>query len=143
MERNKLEITLSVPEDFGRLSRDLELTIFRLVQECLTNIHRHSESESAAILITTEGENVVLQVQDAGKGIRPEKLSELRSQGGGVGIKGMRERVRQCEGRMDIESNSTGTKISFRFPVLKTPTPKSERRITNFRLFDNTFSGLR
>ena len=93
----------------------------------LTNIHRHSESESAAILITTEGENVVLQVQDAGKGIRPEKLSELRSQGGGgVGIKGMRDRVRQCESRMDIESNSTGTKISFRFPVLKTATPKSE-----------------
>jgi signal transduction histidine kinase len=116
-ERNGLEITLDVPENFTRLSREMELVMFRLVQECLTNIHRHSDSKSARIRIAHDGENVSLEVRDEGKGISPQRLSQIQSQGSGVGIRGMRERVRHFGGNMKIESNGAGTKISFQFPI--------------------------
>jgi signal transduction histidine kinase len=116
-ERSGLEITLDVPEDFKRLSREMELVMFRLVQESLTNIHRHSGSKSAVIRLARNGGSVSLEVQDSGKGISAEKLSEIQSQGSGVGIRGMRERSRHFGGHMMIESNHKGTKISFQFPV--------------------------
>jgi len=90
------------------------------VQECLTNIHRHSESESAVIRIARDGENVVLEVQDQGKGISPERMAEIQAQRTGGGIRGMRERTRQFDGHMNIDSNPSGTKISFNLPVPKT-----------------------
>jgi PAS domain S-box-containing protein len=116
-ERNGLEITLDVPENFTRLSREMELVMFRLVQECLTNIHRHSESKNARIRIARDNESVSLEVQDEGKGISAQRLAQIQSQGSGVGIRGMRERVRHFGGNMKIESNGAGTKISFEFPV--------------------------
>jgi PAS domain S-box-containing protein len=115
-ERNGLEITLQVPDNFERLSREMELVMFRLVQECLTNIHRHSGSKTARIRIAHEGGSVSLEVQDEGKGISAEKLSQIQSQGSGVGVRGMRERVRHFGGNMNIESTGAGTKISFQFP---------------------------
>jgi signal transduction histidine kinase len=127
-ERSGLDVNLDVSEDFGRLPLEMELVMFRLIQECLTNIHRHSGSKSAVIGLAREEESVSLEVQDGGKGISPEKLSQIQAQGSGVGIRGMRERVRQFDGRMNIESNEKGTKISFKFP-LKTPTPKRESKI--------------
>ena len=90
--------------------------MFRLVQECLTNIHRHSGSKSAAILIAHDAEGLALEIEDKGKGIPPEKLSALQSQGSGMGIRGMRERVRHFGGQMHIASDKRGTTISFRFP---------------------------
>jgi signal transduction histidine kinase len=116
-ERSGLEITLDVPEDFTRLSREMELVMFRLVQESLTNIHRHSDSKSAVIRLRRNTDNVSLEVQDHGKGISAEKLSEIQSQGSGVGIRGMRERARHFGGHMMIESSCKGTKISFQFPL--------------------------
>ena len=121
-ERNGLEIKLEVKEDFGRLSRELELVMFRLVQECLTNIHRHSGSRSAVIRLTQESGNICLEVQDHGRGISRERLAEIKAKGSGVGITGMRERVRQFGGRMEIESNSEGTKILFVLPQGKSAT---------------------
>ena len=115
-ERNGLAITLVVEPDFGRLSREMELVMFRLVQECLTNIHRHSGSKSAFITIARNVENVSLEVRDEGKGISPERLAEIQSKGSGVGITGMRERVRQFGGQMAIESNERGTTVWFTFP---------------------------
>jgi signal transduction histidine kinase len=91
--------------------------MFRLVQECLTNIYRHSGSKSALLRIAREAGGVSLAGQDHGKGISPEKLSEIQSQGSGVGIRGMRERARHFGGQMLIESNHKGTKISFKFPT--------------------------
>jgi signal transduction histidine kinase len=116
-ERSGLEIKLHLPEDFGRLPREMELVIFRLVQECLTNIHRHSGSKSAVIVIARDENNVSLDVQDEGKGIPPERLSQIQLQGSGVGLRGMRERVRHFAGEMNIRSNSAGTNISFKFPL--------------------------
>jgi len=124
-ERSGLDITLEVPTEFERLSREMELVMFRLVQECLTNIHRHSGSKTAVIRVSGDGNGVMLVVQDSGKGISPEKLREVHSQGSGVGIRGMRERARHFGGHMLIESNHKGTKISFNFP-LKNSSSKHE-----------------
>jgi PAS domain S-box-containing protein len=115
-ERSGLQISLEVPEHFERLSREMELVMFRLVQESLTNIHRHSGSKSAVIRVARDGDSVSLEIQDKGKGISQEKLSRLQSQGSGVGIRGMRERTRHFGGHMLIESNQKGTRISFKFP---------------------------
>lgn len=119
-ERTGLNISLNIPEDFGRLQGDIELVIFRLVQECLTNIHRHSGSKTASIRLSRGRNTVVLEVRDEGKGIRPEKLSDLQSGGSGVGIRGMRERVAQLSGEMIVESDSSGTRISVTIPISKT-----------------------
>jgi PAS domain S-box-containing protein len=121
-ERTDLEIELSVSEDFGRLPADLELTIFRIVQEGLTNIHRHSGSKTATLRLSRSADSVLLRIEDHGKGITPEKLAALRAQRTGVGITGMRERVRHLKGVMDIQSNGTGATISVTFPVPMVPT---------------------
>jgi PAS domain S-box-containing protein len=123
-ERNGLEINFRVGEDFGRLTREVELVMFRLVQECLTNIHRHSGSKRASIRIGREDGKIFLQVQDEGKGILPERLAEIQAKGSGVGITGMRERVRQFGGQMEIKSNGRGTTIAFTIPMAA-PSPRS------------------
>jgi PAS domain S-box-containing protein len=115
-QRSGLDIRLTIPENFERLPDELELVMFRLVQECLTNIHRHSDSKNAAIRIAFEDNGIYLEVQDEGKGIPAEKLAQIQSHGSGVGIRGMRERVRHLQGDMNIESNGCGTRISVRFP---------------------------
>jgi PAS domain S-box-containing protein len=115
-ERSGLEITQSIPEDFGRLSEEMELRIFRIVQECLTNVHRHSGSKVAAIRLKRTDQTVFLEIEDNGRGISPERLAEIQSHGAGVGVRGMRERVLQCGGDMKIESEGWGTKISISFP---------------------------
>ena len=119
-ERSGLAIDLKVPENFGRLPSEMELLIFRLVQECLTNIHRHSGSKTALIRIEREENSVHVEVEDQGRGMSPERLAEIQSQGTGVGIRGMRERVRHFRGDLVIESNGSGTKVYATLP-LKTP----------------------
>ena len=125
-KRSGLGITLQVPPDFERLPREMELVMFRLVQECLTNIHRHSGSKTAAIRIARDGEGVSLEVRDEGKGISAQKLSEIQSRGGGVGIRGMRERLRHFGGNMKIESDDSGTRIVFKFPFPMDAAPPAE-----------------
>ena len=93
------------------------MILFRLVQECLTNVHRHSGSKSATINLAREGASISLEVQDQGRGIPPEKLAEIQTHGAGVGIQGMRERVRQFHGEMSIESDESGTRIFVVLPV--------------------------
>jgi signal transduction histidine kinase len=89
--RSEIRIDLEVPDNFGRLAKDLETAIFRVVQECLTNVHRHSGSPVADIRLSRSADYVHLEVRDEGKGIPPEKLSEMSLNGApGVGIRGMR-----------------------------------------------------
>jgi signal transduction histidine kinase len=116
-ERSDLKIQLDAPEDFGRLSSDLELAIFRIVQECLTNIHRHSESKTARIALSRNRGTVCLKVEDEGKGISAEKLAGIQAQRSGVGISGMRERVHHLGGVLAIQSEGKGTRILASFPV--------------------------
>src|SRR6266852_1857563 len=120
-ERSKIIVDLELPEDLGRLSQDSETAIFRIVQECLTNIHRHSESPVARIRISRFDGQVSLEVEDRGKGIPQEKRNAMDSGGtAGVGIRGMRERVRQLGGSLEINSNDTGTVVVARLPVAST-----------------------
>jgi PAS domain S-box-containing protein len=115
--RSGLKITLDVPKDLQHLGPEIDLLIFRLVQECLTNIYRHAGSKTATIRLAIEGRDVKLTVEDQGKGMSPEKLAKVQSRGSGVGLQGMRERVRQVNGQMDVQSSSAGTKIAFHFPA--------------------------
>jgi len=87
------------------------------VQECLTNIHRHSESKTALIRVEHEHGKIHVLVQDEGKGMSHQKLAAIQSQGSGVGIRGMRERVHYLGGELTIESNNSGTKVSAVFPA--------------------------
>jgi len=118
MERSKLEVDLDLPDDFGRLPRELETAIFRIVQECLTNIHKHSESPVAKVRIVRADHRIRVEVEDRGRGIPPEKREALESGGAvGVGISGIRERLRQLDGSLEIRSGSPGTLIVASLPV--------------------------
>ena len=127
-ERSGLEVQLDVPKEFGRLPHDMELLIFRLVQECLTNIHRHSESKTASIRIARESNQITLDIRDQGKGMSPARLAEIQSGRSGVGIGGMRERLRQFEGIMKIESDSSGTRIFATIPLPKSASPEDKSK---------------
>jgi signal transduction histidine kinase len=117
-QRSKIKVDLEFPPDFERLARESETAIFRTIQECLTNIHRHSESPTARIRITASADHVLVEVEDRGRGIPLEKQVEMASTGTlGVGIRGMRERFRQLGGSLEIHSNGKGTLVVARLPV--------------------------
>jgi signal transduction histidine kinase len=118
-QRSELAVTLDMRKDFGRLTTEMELVIFRLVQECLTNIHRHSESKTAVIRIDRDSDNIQVEVTDKGRGISPERLAEIESGLPGVGIRGMKERLRQFCGVLNIKSDGSGTSILVTIPIPK------------------------
>jgi signal transduction histidine kinase len=115
-ERSGIRMSLEMPPDFGRLKPDVELALFRLVQEALSNIHRHSGSRTAVVRLVRSPKEVVLELKDAGRGMR---LSFLESTGRiGVGIPGMRERVKELNGRFAIDSSpEMGVTIRASVPV--------------------------
>jgi PAS domain S-box-containing protein len=117
-ERSKIDINLDMPENFDRLTSDQEIALFRVIQECLTNIHRHSGSPKAAIRIARQGGRVCLEIRDEGKGIPLEKRHALDdAQPAGVGLRGMRERLRQLGGNLEIQSSERGTFVTATLPV--------------------------
>jgi PAS domain S-box-containing protein len=117
VERSGIAIELNISENFGRLPPEMELAIFRVVQECLTNIHRHAESKTASIRVAREKASIRIEVRDEGKGIAPQRLAEIQTQGSGVGIGGIRERLRRFQGEMKIDSNGSGTVVSATIPI--------------------------
>jgi PAS domain S-box-containing protein len=117
-ERSSIKVDLEIPSDFGRLPDELEIAIFRIIQECLTNIHRHSGSTTATIRLHQAGDRLTVQVQDSGKGIPREKQHELIESGrGGVGFAGMRERLRRLSGTLEIKSDGSGTMVTASLKV--------------------------
>ncbi|HEV2400431.1 MAG TPA: ATP-binding protein [Candidatus Sulfotelmatobacter sp.] len=116
-QRSRIQVSLDVPPQLARLERGLELCLFRIVQECLTNIHRHSESKTAGIRIACDNEVLTLQVRDQGRGISSEKLSDIQAAGSGVGIRGMRERVRHFGGEISFKSDGSGTAVCVTVPI--------------------------
>jgi signal transduction histidine kinase len=117
-QRSKINVDLDLPKRLGRLPREVETAIFRVVQECLTNIHRHSGSPTASIRLRHPDGEVLVEIADQGKGIPPEKREMLALNGTpGVGIRGMRERIRQLGGTLEINSNVTGTIVTVRLPA--------------------------
>jgi signal transduction histidine kinase len=117
-ERSNIRVSVEVPAEMERFSPDLETAIFRVVQECLTNIHRHSGSATASIRLDRAPEGITLEIADQGKGIPEEKLPSRAVAGkAGVGLRGMWERVRQFGGDMEISSRGTGTIIKVILPL--------------------------
>lgn len=119
-QRSGLAVQLEMREDFGRVAHEIELLVFRIVQECLTNVLRHSGAKTASIRVARDPEGSVdIEIKDEGKGMSAEKLSKLHSGVSGVGVRGMRDRVRQLNGSMKIESNSSGTRVAVHLPHRK------------------------
>lgn len=120
-ERSGIKITLSLPQQLGRLHPDVEIALFRALQEGLTNVHRHSGSSMVGIHVTLDTNHVRMEIQDNGKGIAANRLKRLKEGAGeaGVGIAGMRERVRELGGSLEIESDTNGTKVIVTLPTSK------------------------
>lgn len=130
--RSKIKVALDLPEDFGRLPRESETAIFRVVQECLTNIHRHSESPIARIRLRQHDDQVSVEIEDKGKGIPPEKQEEMNSSGTpGVGIRGMRERLRQLGGTLEFRSNGSGTLVTVQLPLTESSSSPNAIEVTD------------
>ena len=118
IQRSGIAVKLEIAADLGRLPRELELMLFRIVQESLTNIHRHSGSRTATIRIARYAKEVVMQISDQGHGIaRNLNGGVLTLARVGVGIAGMRERVRQMGGRLEIRSRASGTDVEVVAPL--------------------------
>jgi PAS domain S-box-containing protein len=117
-QRSNIQTTLDIPQQFQRLSPEMEIAIFRMVQECLTNIHRHSGSPSCSIKIVRDADRLRIEVKDSGRGIPKSKQLTLVSSGG-VGLRGMQERIRQLGGTLEIKSSPNGTVIAATLPVLR------------------------
>jgi PAS domain S-box-containing protein len=117
-ERSKIKVNLEIPNGFERLPQELETAIFRVVQESLTNIHRHSGSRVAAIHVARAGNEVKVEVRDQGKGMPagPNGASRAHRRMG-VGIQGMHERITQLGGRFEIHSGKKGTTVVASVPV--------------------------
>jgi len=118
-ERSGIRVDLEIQEDIGRLPQELENALFRVVQQSLANIHRHSGSKVAQIRIKTDAESLAAEICDEGRGIPPEMLRGFHegTRLVGVGMAGMRERIRDMGGHFDIRSSETGTTIAVLLPL--------------------------
>jgi len=117
-ERSGIDVEFDIPENFGRLPRDLEIALFRVLQESLTNIHRHAKSPRAHVSLQLLADKLILRVKDFGNGIPHELLATFQTKGTniGIGLSGMRERVRELRGDLDIQSSASGTVVSVTLP---------------------------
>ena len=118
-ERSGISVDLNLPHDLGRLPALVELTLFRVLQESLTNIHRHSRSPQAQITVSRLPGGIEIEVRDRGKGMSPDVLEKFLANDGsvGIGLAGMRERVRDLGGRIEIRSDESGTLITASLPA--------------------------
>jgi len=117
--RTGVQLTVDLPDSDERLPRDLELTLFRVLQEALSNIQRHSKSTKAEVQFRADRKNASLNIRDFGVGLPPSMIRNFKENGSsvGVGLAGMKERVRERNGKFEIQSDSAGTFISATFPV--------------------------
>jgi signal transduction histidine kinase len=119
-KRSGVQLKADIAEPPSRLSRDVEIALFRVVQEALTNIHRHSQSRSAEISFHGNPDLLALTIKDHGVGIGKEALEQFKSAGtGGVGLAGMRERVRELGGTFEVTSSGDGTLLQVTVPMKK------------------------
>jgi len=118
--RSGLDVRLQLPEDLERLPAEEELAFFRVAQEALTNVHRHSSSPWAALRLSERTGELVLEVEDGGQGISHPSSQAEEGPGLGVGVMGMRERIRQLGGAFSVESMPTGTLIRASLPLVST-----------------------
>ena len=120
-QRSGIQVSLVLPEKLKRLPGSVELALFRVLQESLTNIHRHSHSASAEISLSLHAEEIRLWVRDKGRGVAPDVLEGIQTNSSyvGVGLVGLRERLRELGGRLEVRSDSPGTSIIASLPIPK------------------------
>jgi signal transduction histidine kinase len=118
-QRSGIAVKMDLPDDVDRLPKAIELALFRVLQESLTNIHRHSGSSKAEVALKLSPDRVILEVRDFGKGIPQDLLKNFQAKGTnfGVGLAGMRERLRELGGQLDIQSRASGTLVSVTMPL--------------------------
>lgn len=112
-KRAGTHITVDVAKDLGRLEGNREIVIFRIIQEGLANVHRHSGSATANIKLRYSGQNVILEITDQGRGLQLDSEGKTKY---GVGIKSMQERLRPFRGTLEVTSSASGTKLTAILP---------------------------
>jgi len=120
MKRSGIQTTFEVSSELQRLPPDTEIALFRVLQECLTNVHRHSGSPTAEVRLWISDETVFLQVSDVGKGMKLQKTTEVGRDEAvtiGVGLRGMSERMRELGGKLDLSSDDQGTTVTASVPI--------------------------
>ena len=115
--RSKIEVDLQLDSDLGRLPAEIEITMFRVVQECLTNVYRHSGSDFCSILVQRDAQRLCMQIRDTGHGMRMRADGEIST---GVGLRGMQERLRRLGGTLQIQANENGTTVLIEVPLTET-----------------------
>jgi signal transduction histidine kinase len=120
-KRSGIQVCCDVPQKIERPPRLCELVLFRVLQESLTNVHRHSGASRASISLKVDNNQLKLEVSDNGGGIAEERLQRFSAstENAGVGIAGMRERVHELGGRLDIRSGKSGTIVNVVVPLLQ------------------------
>jgi len=123
-QRSKIAVTLDAPDGL-KLPKELELTLFRVLQEGLTNIHRHSGSDKAEVVVAATPRTIIMTVTDHGKGIPASVLANFKTSKSpaGVGLAGMRGRVADIDGKLELESSSIGTILRLTIPHAHVPHP--------------------
>jgi PAS domain S-box-containing protein len=121
IQRTKVNVDFQVSDELGRLPHDMEIALFRIVQECLTNVYRHSGSQIAEVRLEKEPTGVFLSVSDQGKGLPESTLTGQNSPSVsfGVGLRGMAERVRQLGGSMAVKRGRPGTIVEVNLPLTR------------------------
>ena len=115
-ERSAMKVDLQISENFNRLPQEMEIALFRVVQECLTNIHRHSGSATADIRVNRNAAGVDVEISDTGRGIPPNRRRDGKIISG-VGLMGIEERMRQFGGSVQIMSSEKGTAVVAHIPL--------------------------
>jgi signal transduction histidine kinase len=117
-KRSGIQVNLHLAEVVERLPKQIELALFRVLQESLTNVHRHAKASTVDIEVLCTDDLVILAVSDDGRGLHPDVLQRFRGgHAGGIGLAGMRERLAELGGRLEVDSGPTGTRIRAILPT--------------------------
>jgi two-component system, NarL family, sensor kinase len=118
--RSGIAVDLELPSSFERLDQDVETALFRVVQEALMNVHRHAGSSRASIRLCRNGDGLTLEVEDRGRGLPTIVLEQLPTGGGalGLGVAGMRERLQDLGGTLEVASSENGTTVRAHVPLV-------------------------
>jgi two-component system NarL family sensor kinase len=132
-KRSGIEVTLDLATERERLPLNVEVALFRVLQEALTNVHRHSGATQVSVCFQRKSETAVLEVRDSGSGIPAERLLRLRQGNAetGVGMAGMRERLNELNGTLEVESDGPGTGLRATVPLPKPAKRRSTHRGDN------------
>jgi signal transduction histidine kinase len=129
-KRCGLKVSLQLAKITDRLPKDVELALFRVLQEALTNVHRHAEAKSIEVILTSSAGRIILAVHDDGRGVSREVLARFRSGlSSGVGLAGMRERLAELHGTLEVESLPRGTVIRASIPTVERSTSQARAAV--------------